>query len=65
MIPSKSMLMAHPVILVGVGVYIVLDSGEESYYSIRLKLKTTNNEAKYEALWAGLIIARMLRAVEV
>lgn len=30
----------------GVGVFIVLAFDEESYYSIRLEFKTTNNEVK-------------------
>lgn len=45
--------------------YVVSGEGEETYHSIRLKFKTTINEAEYETLLVGLTIARAMNAVEV
>lgn len=45
--------------------HIVLESGEELNYALKLGFKTTDNEAEYEALLAGLTIAKSLGATEV
>lgn len=41
----------------GAGARVVLESpdGEEISYAVRLEFKTTNNQAEYEALIAGLM----------
>lgn len=49
----------------GVWVHIVTDSGEKHHYAIKLAFKTTNNEAKYEAMLVGLTIIETLGAIEV
>ncbi|XP_041003985.1 uncharacterized protein Mb2253c-like [Juglans microcarpa x Juglans regia] len=49
----------------GVGVHIIGDSRHEHHYMVKLTAKTTNNEAKYEALVAGLSIAEALGVTEV
>jgi hypothetical protein len=49
------------------GASVVLLSPEKQrfQYAIKLDFTTTNNEAKYEAMLAGLIIAREMRALNV
>jgi ribonuclease HI len=49
----------------GVEVVLTTSRGEELAYAIRIGFKTTNNEAKYEAVLAGLEIARELGAEDV
>ncbi|XP_071712843.1 uncharacterized protein [Rutidosis leptorrhynchoides] len=44
----------------GIGLFLVSPSGEEINYAIRLKLAALNNEAEYEALLAGLRIAKSI-----
>ncbi|XP_059441915.1 uncharacterized protein LOC132174241 [Corylus avellana] len=44
------------------GVILITPEGEELHCSIRLKFKTTNNEAEYEAVIAGLGLAREMGA---
>jgi len=41
-----------------VGVTLTSPEGEKFQYAIKLDFVTTNNEAKYEAVLAGLSIAR-------
>jgi ribonuclease HI len=41
----------------GAGIVIITPEGEELNGSLRLKFRTTNNEAKYEAVIAGLGLA--------
>ena len=49
----------------GVGVMIQTPEGDEIRCMIRLDFPTTNNEAKYEALVAGLDLAKAARAKNV
>lgn len=49
----------------GVGVYIVTKQGEEYNYAVKLTFKATNNDAGYEALLAGMTVARLLGVDEV
>ncbi|GJT82744.1 reverse transcriptase domain-containing protein [Tanacetum coccineum] len=42
----------------GVGLMVVSPEGKEYTYALRFEFKTTNNEAEYEALLAGLRIAK-------
>ncbi|XP_071699861.1 uncharacterized protein [Rutidosis leptorrhynchoides] len=44
----------------GIGLLLVSPNGEEITYSIRLRFTTSNNEAEYEALIAGLRLARSI-----
>ncbi|XP_040990483.1 uncharacterized protein LOC121237698 [Juglans microcarpa x Juglans regia] len=44
----------------GVEVHIVTKQGEEHDYVVKLAFKTTNNEAEYEVLLAGMTVARLL-----
>ncbi|GJZ21367.1 reverse transcriptase domain-containing protein [Tanacetum coccineum] len=41
----------------GAGLMLISPEGKEYTYALRFKFKTTNNEAEYEALLAGLRIA--------
>nr|GEZ42770.1 reverse transcriptase domain-containing protein [Tanacetum cinerariifolium]GEZ51154.1 reverse transcriptase domain-containing protein [Tanacetum cinerariifolium] len=41
----------------GAGLMLLSPEGKEYTYALRFKFETTNNEAKYEALLAGLRIA--------
>nr|GEU73512.1 reverse transcriptase domain-containing protein [Tanacetum cinerariifolium] len=47
-----------------VGLILVSPKGKEYTYAIRFEFKTTNNEAKYEALLEGLRIAKEIRVQE-
>ena len=49
----------------GVGVLLITLEGEELRSSLRLEFRTTNNEAEYEAVIAGLGMAFELGAVSV
>ncbi|KAL9436834.1 hypothetical protein AB3S75_022808 [Citrus x aurantiifolia] len=51
----------------GAGARVVLESsdGEEISYAVRLEFKTTNNQAEYEALIAGLKLAQAVRTNKV
>ncbi|XP_062147754.1 uncharacterized protein LOC133856715 [Alnus glutinosa] len=49
----------------GVGVALVSLDGEKFQYAIKLDFVTTNNEAEYEAVLAGLSIARKMGAKNV
>jgi Tfp pilus assembly protein PilZ len=49
----------------GVGVALVSLDGEKFQYAIKLDFVTTNNEAEYEAVLAGLSIAREMGAKNV
>ncbi len=42
----------------GVGVTLTSSEGEKFQYAIKLDFITANNEAEYEAVLAGLTIAR-------
>nr|GEX27288.1 reverse transcriptase domain-containing protein [Tanacetum cinerariifolium] len=42
----------------------VIPEGKEYTYALRFKFKTTNNEAEYEALLAGVRIAKEMRVQE-
>ena len=44
-----------------VGVVLENSTGEKVRYALRLQFPATNNEAKYEALIAGLRLAREMR----
>ncbi|GKD56104.1 reverse transcriptase domain-containing protein, partial [Tanacetum coccineum] len=44
-----------------VGLMLVIPKGKEYTYALRLEFKTTNNEAEYEALLAGLCIAAEMK----
>ncbi|XP_076881087.1 uncharacterized protein LOC143529102 [Bidens hawaiensis] len=44
----------------GAGLKLINPDGQEFTYSIKLNIKSTNNEAEYEAFLAGLRIARKL-----
>ncbi|XP_076916579.1 uncharacterized protein LOC143576362 [Bidens hawaiensis] len=46
----------------GTGLRITNPEGQDFTYAIRLEFKSTNNEAEYEALLAGLRIAKKLGA---
>nr|GEY66245.1 hypothetical protein [Tanacetum cinerariifolium] len=46
---------------VGAGLVLIDSSGTEYTYAIRLNFPSTNNEAKYETLLAGLRIARKMK----
>jgi ribonuclease HI len=46
----------------GAGVLLITPDGEELGSSLRLKFRTTNNEAEYEAVIAGLGMALELKA---
>lgn len=48
----------------GVVAYMVRDSRHKHHYMARLTIKTTNNEAKYEALVVGLSILEALGATK-
>nr|GEV14354.1 hypothetical protein [Tanacetum cinerariifolium] len=43
------------------GLMLVSPEGKECTYTLRFKFETTNNEAKYEALLAGLRIAKEIK----
>ncbi|GKC11919.1 reverse transcriptase domain-containing protein [Tanacetum coccineum] len=47
---------------VGAGLVLIDPSGAEYTYATRLTFSSTNNEAEYEALLAGLRIARKMKA---
>lgn len=49
----------------GRGLHIVTSEGDEHNYNIKLVFKSTNNEAKYEALLSGLAVARSLGVIEI
>ncbi|XP_071719207.1 uncharacterized protein [Rutidosis leptorrhynchoides] len=44
----------------GIGLLIVSPNGEEITYAIRLKFASSNNEAEYEALLAGLRLGKSI-----
>ncbi|XP_071739240.1 uncharacterized protein [Rutidosis leptorrhynchoides] len=44
----------------GIGLLLVSPNGEEITYAIRLKFAASNNEAEYEALIAGLRLAKSI-----
>ncbi|XP_041022883.1 uncharacterized protein LOC121263835 [Juglans microcarpa x Juglans regia] len=44
----------------GLRVYMIAKGSTEAYYTIRLEFKVLNNEVEYEAVLAGLAIARAL-----
>jgi ribonuclease HI len=46
----------------GVGIFLITPDKEELSSSVRLEFKTTNNEAEYEAIIAGLRMALELGA---
>nr|GFB43040.1 reverse transcriptase domain-containing protein [Tanacetum cinerariifolium] len=46
------------------GLMLVSSEGKEYTYALRFELKTTNNEAEYEALIAGLRIAKEMQIQE-
>lgn len=46
----------------GVGIALASPDGEKFQYAIKLDFITTNNEAEYEAVLAGLSIAREMGA---
>ncbi|GJW44980.1 reverse transcriptase domain-containing protein [Tanacetum coccineum] len=48
----------------GAGLMLVSLEGKEYTYAIRFEFKTTNNEAEYEALLAGLRIAKEMKIQE-
>ncbi|GJY30358.1 reverse transcriptase domain-containing protein [Tanacetum coccineum] len=48
----------------GAGLILVSPEGKEYTYTLRFEFKTTNNEAKYEALLAGLRIAKEMKIQE-
>jgi ribonuclease HI len=49
----------------GAGVMLLSPEGQRFQYAIKLDFVTTNNEAKYEAVVAGLTIARELGALNI
>ena len=49
----------------GVGIVITSPENDVLEYGVQLKFPITNNEAKYEALLAGLKIARALGAQKI
>ncbi|GJS73888.1 reverse transcriptase domain-containing protein [Tanacetum coccineum] len=48
----------------GAGLMLVNPEGKEYTYALRFEFKTTNNEAEYEALIAGLRIAKEMQIQE-
>ena len=46
----------------GVGIVFKMPEGQLLKHAVWLQYPTTNNEAKYEALLTGLLIAKMLGA---
>ncbi|GKF60873.1 reverse transcriptase domain-containing protein, partial [Tanacetum coccineum] len=46
------------------GLILVSPKGKEYTYALRFEFKTTNNEAEYEALLAGLRIAKEMKVQE-
>ncbi|XP_071712914.1 uncharacterized protein [Rutidosis leptorrhynchoides] len=48
----------------GAGLVLASPSGEEHTYALRFIFDVTNNEAEYEALLAGLNIARKMNIVK-
>ena len=46
------------------GAWIVLENpkGEEIFYAVKLEFAATNNQAKYEALIAGLELGKVVKA---
>ena len=48
----------------GSGAWIVLEGpeGEEISYTVKLEFTTTNNQAEYETLIAGLELAKVVKA---
>ncbi|GKC54750.1 reverse transcriptase domain-containing protein [Tanacetum coccineum] len=49
----------------GAGLILTGPSGVEYAYALRLTFASTNNEAEYEALLAGLRIARMMKVLRI
>ncbi|GJR76362.1 reverse transcriptase domain-containing protein [Tanacetum coccineum] len=49
----------------GAGLMLIDPEGKEYTYALRFELKTTNNEAEYEALLAGLQIAQEMEITKV
>ncbi|XP_041011393.1 uncharacterized protein LOC121255183 [Juglans microcarpa x Juglans regia] len=49
----------------GIWIYIISEEGQEDYYIATLTFKTTNNEAKYEALIASHSVVRALGDTEI
>ncbi|GKA06197.1 reverse transcriptase domain-containing protein [Tanacetum coccineum] len=49
----------------GAGLILIGPSGVEYAYALRLTFASTNNEAEYEALLAGLRIARMMNVLRI
>ncbi|GJY42340.1 reverse transcriptase domain-containing protein [Tanacetum coccineum] len=49
----------------GAGLILTGPSGVEYAYALRLTFASTNNEAEYEALLAGLRIARMMNVLQI
>ncbi|GJW29212.1 reverse transcriptase domain-containing protein [Tanacetum coccineum] len=49
----------------GVGLMLIDPEGKEYTFALRFKFKTTNNEAEYEALLAGLWIAHEMEIAKV
>ncbi|GFZ17254.1 hypothetical protein Acr_26g0005240 [Actinidia rufa] len=69
--PTSEKDLAHWILFVdgssnqhgcGVGLVIRAPSGEQMEYAIRMGFQATNNEAEYEALFAGLRVATELGA---
>ncbi|GJS94024.1 reverse transcriptase domain-containing protein [Tanacetum coccineum] len=58
--PWASTLIA----LLRVGMMLVNSAGKEYTYALRFEFETTNNEAEYEALLAGLRIAKEMKIQE-
>ncbi|XP_071740889.1 uncharacterized protein [Rutidosis leptorrhynchoides] len=48
----------------GAGLVLASPSGEEHTYALRFNFDVTNNEAEYEALLAGLNIARKINIIK-
>ncbi|GJV38600.1 reverse transcriptase domain-containing protein [Tanacetum coccineum] len=48
----------------GAGLMLVIPKGKEYTYTLRFKFKTINNETEYEALLAGLRIAKEMKIQE-
>ncbi|XP_022158591.1 uncharacterized protein LOC111025048 [Momordica charantia] len=49
----------------GAGILLLAPSGERFEYALRFNFRTSNNEAEYEALLAGLRVARGLGAIHI
>ncbi|GKF13861.1 reverse transcriptase domain-containing protein, partial [Tanacetum coccineum] len=49
----------------GAGLMLIDPAGKEYIYALRFKFETTNNEAEYEALLAGLRIAQEMEITKV